>query len=133
MALSAIYNLDRHTPPMKLLLLSLLLATAHAAPASFNGKWKIQRNAAGRESSLECTFTQKENDLTGTCNTDRGAVGISGKVDGQKVTWTYRSDSEGGAVTVVYRGTADSANKVTGTVTAVEFGIEGEFTATQSN
>jgi len=104
----------------------------HAADPSLNGAWRIHRNAAGRESSQECSFTQKDGLLTGTCTSDRGPVEISGKVDGKKVTWTYKSDSEGGPVTVVYKGAFDSPARISGTVSALEFGIEGEFTATPS-
>jgi hypothetical protein len=44
-----------------------------------------------------------------------------------------KSDSPGGPVTVVYTGTVDSgATKITGKVAAIEFSIEGEFTATRS-
>jgi hypothetical protein len=59
-------------------------------------------------------------------------VQISGKVDGTKVTWTYKGESPGGVVTVVYTGTVESPLKITGKVTAVEFSIEGEFTATRA-
>ena len=123
--------------PMRLVLLSLLLASAAvlapaADDASLSGKWQIQRSAAGRESQLDCTFTQKNSDLTGSCSSDRGKVEISGKVDGKSVTWTHKSESEGGPVTVVYQGTVESATKITGKVTAIEFSIEGEFTATRS-
>jgi hypothetical protein len=113
-----------------------LAASAALVPAadeaSLSGKWQIERNAAGNQSQQDCTFTQKSLDLTGTCSSDRGTVEISGKVDGKSVTWTYKGDSPGGPVTVVYKGTFDSANKITGTVTAVEFSIGGEFTATRS-
>jgi len=123
---------------MKITLLAFLLAVAAvAAPAaddaSLSGKWQIQRSAAGNESQQDCTFTQKNSDLTGTCNSaDRETVQISGKVDGKNVTWTYKGDSPGGVVTVVYTGTVESANKITGKVMAVEFSIEGDFTATRA-
>lgn len=118
---------------MRVLLLSVLMVSAAAdETTSLNGKWQIQRVAAGRESQQECTFTQTKNDLTGSCTSDRGTVEISGKVDGKKVTWTYKGDSEGGPVTVVYVGTFNSANRIVGTVSAVEFGVTGDFTATQS-
>ena len=84
------------------------------------------------KSRQDCTFTQKANDLTGTCSSDAGPVQITGKVDGKSVTWTYKGDSAGGPVTVVYKGTIDSVDRIAGTVTAVEFSIEGEFTATRS-
>jgi hypothetical protein len=124
--------------PLKIPLVAFLLAAAAvlapaADDASLTGKWQIQRSAAGNDSRQDCTFAQKNNDLTGTCNsTDRGTVQISGKVDGKSVTWTYKGESPGGPVTVVYTGTVESANKITGKVTAVEFSIEGDFTATRS-
>ena len=115
----------------------LLTAAAVVVPAaddsSLTGKWQIQRSAAGNESQQDCTFTQKDNDLTGTCtSTDRGTVQISGKVDGKSVTWTYKGESPGGTVTVVHKGTVESSSKITGTLIAVEFSIEGEFTATRA-
>lgn len=123
---------------MKIPLIALLLAAAAvpapaADDASLTGKWQIQRSAAGNESQQDCTFTQKNGDLTGTCNsTDRGTVEISGKVNGKNVTWTYKGESPGGPVTVIYTGTVESATRITGKVTAVEFSIEGDFTATRS-
>ena len=72
------------------------------------------------------------NDLTGSCTSDNGPVKISGKIDGKKATWTYKSQHDGSPLTVIYKGTLDSLTKITGTVSAVEFGIDGEFTATRS-
>ena len=61
--------------------------------------------AAGNEGQQECTFTQKDRDLTGSCSSDRGTVEISaGKVDGKNVTWTCKGDSTGGTATLVYKG-----------------------------
>ena len=102
--------------------------------ATVSGKWQVHLSAAGRESEVTCTLTQKDGDLTGNCRNERGPAELTGKVEGKKVTWTYKTDSEGGPVTLVYRGVhsgaADSASKITGTITAVEFGVDGEFTAT---
>jgi hypothetical protein len=115
----------------------LLAASAMLAPAaddvSLTGKWQIQRSAGGNESQQDCTFTQKNNDLSGTCETaDRPSVQFTGKVEGKNVTWTYKTDSPGGPVTVIHKGVIDSPNKITGTLTAVEFSVDGEFTATRS-
>lgn len=117
-------------------ILLLLAASAALAPAaedpSLTGKWQLQLSAAGRESRLECTFDQKSADLTGTCTNDRGTQQLTGKVEGKTANWTFKSDSEAGPVTVVFKGTLESPTKITGTVTAVEFSVEGEFTATLS-
>ena len=116
------------------LLALLLLATTAAEEASLSGKWKVKRSANGNDSEQECSITQKDGTLSGTCvSAGREPVKISGKVDGKSVTWTYKGDSPGGMVTVVYKGTLESANKISGTVTAVEFNVEGEFSATRGN
>jgi len=119
-----------------LFLVFLLAAVAVLVPAaddsSIAGNWQVHTSAAGREGKADCALVQKSGELTGTCTTDRGTVPIAGKVEGKRVTWTYKTDSEGGPVTVVFDGTAESADKMAGKVTALEFSIEGEFTATRS-
>ena len=118
---------------MRSLFLSLLLAAAavaaNAADApSLNGKWKIHISVAGNERDAECTFTQKDTDLSGSCTSDQGATQFSGKVDGAKVSWTYKSDYQGTPITLNYQGTLDSA-KITGTVEVPEYSVAGDFTA----
>ncbi|MBI4909234.1 MAG: hypothetical protein HY820_36780 [Acidobacteria bacterium] len=109
-------------------------AVAYAADAEgLSGKWSVHTSAAGRENDQTCEFAQKGADLTGNCKSQRGTVNVTGKVDGKKVTWTYKSESEGGMVTVVFNGTSESATKMSGTVLAVEYSVEGEFSATRAN
>jgi hypothetical protein len=123
---------------MKLLILTVVLAftsvSAYGADnASIGGKWNIHSNIAGNESDSVCTLTQKDTDLTGTCKTDQGESQASGKVDGNKISWSYKSDYNGSPLTVKYSGTFDSAaNKITGSVTVEEFGVDGDFTATSA-
>ena len=122
---------------MKTLLLSFLLASAAglataADNTSFNGKWQIHVSIAGNDSDQDCSLTQKDRNLTGTCTSERGTVNISGTVDENKVTWTYKSEYEGSPLTVTYTGTLDSPAKITGTVNVEEFGMQGQFTANQS-
>jgi hypothetical protein len=123
---------------MGLLFLStLFLGTAvallpAAEDASLTGQWKIHRVANGNESEQTCTVTQSGNDLAGTCRSEQGEVKMIGKVDGKQVSWTYKADRDGTVVTVVHRGQLDSATKITGTLTAVEFGVDGNFVATLS-
>jgi preprotein translocase subunit SecD len=115
-----------------LVLFAAAVVVLAADESSLSGEWQIHRSAAGNESKQTCTFAQKNNDLSGTCSSDQGQVKISGKVDGKNVTFTYKTEREGSPLTVIYRGTVDSATKIRGSVSAVEFGIDGEFTATRS-
>ena len=115
----------------------MLLPTAAAVlmfaqGASLTGKWDVHLNVGGTDRDQTCTFTQKDNDLTGTCDTDNGAVQIAGKVDGKKVTWAFKSAYNGSPLTVTFRGSIDSPTKISGPVIVEEMGIEGSFTATPS-
>ena len=122
---------------MKTLLLfvatAALAAAAVSAAAADNvsvaGIWHIHDSIAGNESDSDCTFVQKDADLTGTCATEKGTVTLTGKVDGKKVTWSYKSEFNGSPLTVNHEGTLSADNKMTGTTSVPEYSVEGEFTA----
>jgi len=119
---------------MKTILISLLLVVAGAADkAALAGKWQIHINIADHESDQSCTFVQNGNDLSGTCASTGGTSALTGKVDDKKITWTYKVNGSSGPVTLNYRGALNSATNMTGSVNVEEYGVEGEFTATQSN
>lgn len=105
---------------------------AAADNASFAGKWQVHTSIAGQDHDSTCTFDQKDSDLTGSCTTERGDLKITGKVDGKKITWSYKSEYEGTPLTVNHEGTLGADNKITGTVSVPEFGVDGDFTATPS-
>ena len=118
---------------MKTLLVSLLLgAAALAAPADnpkFAGKWQVHSSIAGTEVDMVCTFTQKDDALAGNCVSDQGTVEITGKVNGDKVSWSYKTEYQGTPLTVKYDGAVDSDNKIKGSVDVPEFGVGGDFAA----
>lgn len=119
----------------RLALLSLVaLATValRAQPASVAGTWTVRADISGNQSESSCAFTQKESDLTGTCNSDRGSVMITGKVDGKTVNWQFDTQYEGQTLTVYYTGTSQSAEKITGSVNVQPMNVSGEFTATKA-
>jgi hypothetical protein len=120
---------------MKSLLVFALLASAAALAADTTplaGKWKIHSSIAGNESDGECTLTQKDNQLGGSCKTTDGKDSPAvGSVDGTKITWSFESEYNGTALTITYTGTLDAvAGKVSGNVNVEPFGVDGEFTAT---
>jgi|WetSurMetagenome_2_1015567.scaffolds.fasta_scaffold655542_1 hypothetical protein len=102
-----------------------------AQQATVTGKWQIQTVVMGNESTSSCTFEQKDNVLTGTCERPGGQAGakITGKVDGAKVTLSLAAEYEGNALTVDYTGTLKDG-VIKGTVLVSPFGVDGEFTAT---
>jgi len=120
----------------KLSLAILLLSAAAIAPAADNsvlsGKWQVHSVIGGTENDQACTFIQKDNTLTGNCTSDQGTVKITGKVEEKKISWSYESEYNGTPLTAKYSGRLDSTNKITGAMSVEAFGVEGEFTATQS-
>ena len=119
-------------------LLTVILAASSAAffaaaydAGPMTGTWQLHQDIAGNESDQTCTFTQTGGDLSGTCESALGSVKISGKVEDKKVSWMFKSEYNGGPLTMKYKGTLD-ANKIVGNVSVEEYGVEGEFTAVQS-
>jgi hypothetical protein len=96
------------------------------------GKWKLHNSVAGNESDMNCTFTQKEGDLTGVCEGEQGPVNITGKVDGKNVNWVYKGTYNGSPITLTYKGAVDEKNTLNGSLTVEEFGVEGTFSASQA-
>jgi len=118
----------------RLLLFALALVPIGAAaqPVSVGGRWEVSANVGGTASNMTCTFTQKDTDLTGSCETDQAPYEVAGKVDGKTVTWQFKTEYEGQTLTVVYSGTLDSPDKFAGTVDVQPLGVSGDFNATRA-
>ena len=119
-----------------LLLCSLLAASAafvYAADTpSITGKWQVHISVSGNDSDQVCTFTQKDDALSGTCTSERGTFELNGNITGNKVKWSYKSEYEGTPLTVKFEGALDSESRMKGSVDVPEFGASGDFSATQS-
>jgi hypothetical protein len=122
---------------MKILLLSALLVSSTlpslaADNASLTGKWKIHSSIAGNESDCECTLTQTDDAISGTCfSAEMKEVQATGKVEGTKVNWSYESVYDGSPITVKYTAKPNVIDgKFTGTVYVDPYGVDGDFTAT---
>lgn len=120
---------------MKTLILACSLAAAAvSAPAagqpSLTGKWLLHLSVVGNENDATCQFSQNGNELSGSCAAEQGTTQLAGKIDDKKVSWSYKIDYNGQPLTLKYAGTLAAPEKITGSVTVEEFGVEGEFTAT---
>jgi hypothetical protein len=103
------------------------LVQAQTTP-SINGKWKIH-TVMVQESDSTCAFTQKETELTGACEGDSGKFNITGKVEGNKVNWSFKTDYNGSPLTISYQGKLDSDSKMSGSTSVAEMSLDGDFTA----
>ena len=119
-------------PAVPLLFASALVLAAEDAP-SLTGRWQVHNNIVGNESDQACNLTQTKDEVTGTCSSRTGEVKITGKVDGKKITWSYKSEYGGSPLTVNYEGKFEAAGKIAGTVNVPEFSADGDFTAVRSN
>jgi hypothetical protein len=81
---------------------------------------------------MACTFVQQDSKITGKCGSDTGSFDITGRVDGNKVSWSFKTEYNGTSLTVSYEGTIDAATGIKGTVNVPEASASGDFTATQS-
>jgi hypothetical protein len=88
--------------------------------------------AAGAESTRTCALARAGNEIGGSCSVDHGPVRVTATVEGRKVTWTYRAKRDGKPLTVIYRGVIESPDVIKGSVLAVAYGIDDEFTATRA-
>ena len=115
-----------------LVLLCIAAITSAADPPAVSGKWQVHVTIGNYDNTFTCAFTQKDAALTGNCASDAGPEQLTGNVDGNKVTWTYKTEYNGQAITVNYDGAFDSATtKISGNVSVPELSADGEFTATQ--
>jgi hypothetical protein len=105
---------------------------AQTQSSSVTGNWTVRADVSGNQSESNCTFTQKETELTGSCKSDRGTVMIIGRVEDKTVSWQFDTQYEGQTLTVYYSGTSQSAEKITGTINVQPMNASGEFTATKT-
>ncbi len=120
-------------PVRSVFLVVILMTAVVLAPAaeqtSLTGKWQLHLSIAGNESDATCDLTQSGNELSGACRAETGTAKLAGKVEANKVTWSYKIDYNGSPLTLQYSGTLGAESKINGSVTVEEFGVAGEFTA----
>src|SRR5208337_3486338 len=104
---------------------------AVAAETSVAGKWQVKTNIAGSEGASVCTFAQKDLALSGACTGDDGDHPLTGKIEGDKVTWEYKTEFNGAPLTIVFTGSLKDGKKLEGTVEVQPMGVTGDFSATQ--
>jgi hypothetical protein len=112
-------------------IVALMPVLVAAQPPSVAGKWEVNANVGGTATYMECTFTQKDAELSGNCEGEQGPRAISGKIDGKSVAWQFNTQWEGQTLTVYYKGTLQTAEKITGSVDVQPLSVSGEFTATR--
>jgi hypothetical protein len=117
---------------MSLLFIMFMAIAVDAAAAdipSLAGKWAVHMNIAGNEADLSCTFSQKENELSGNCTGDQASGPIKGAIEGSKAKWTMQNEKNNTAIE--YDGTVGSDGKITGKNNVPQYSVGGDFSATR--
>ena len=96
---------------------------------SLTGKWMVHASVAGNEADMDCTFVQKNSQLTGSCTSERSSGPIKGTVDGKNTAWTMQNEKSG--TTTEYAGTMNSRDKISGKINVPQYNVDGEFAATR--
>src|ERR1700738_3989255 len=109
----------------------LLASSAYAAP-NLTRQWPTHQSIPGNESDQPCNLVAAGNKITGSCKPQDKDLPVTGTVDGNKVTWQYQSEYNGSPLTLIYTATLGDSGKIAGPVEVKEFGITGDFTATQA-
>lgn len=111
---------------------SMAAVSAPAHPADsldLTGPWALHNSIEGNESDEDCTFTQADNKLTGSCKTADQTMKVTGSVDGKKVSFQYNAEYQGSTLTVTYNATVDNSESFSGTVYVDPYSVSGQFTA----
>lgn len=113
---------------MKRLLLFFATAALMFA-ADITGTWEFQVESDMGTGTPTFTFKQADTQLTGTYKGQLGEAPLSGKVDGNKVEFSFEVAPAGDKLAVKYSGTIDGG-KMKG---SVDFGgqAKGTFSATK--
>jgi hypothetical protein len=107
------------------------LAAAQAAPTapSLTGTWTFTVTTDAGAGTPTVTLTQKADSLTGHySSTTFGEQDLKGSVTSRDFTFQFNADVGGQSLSVVYKGTIESADALKGTVTFAGVGA-GTFTA----
>ena len=105
-------------------------AAVHAADSlDLTGQWSLHNSIEGNESDEDCTFSQADNKITGSCKTAEQTMKVTGSLDGKKVSFQYNAEYQGSTLTLTYNATVDNPESFSGTVDVDPYSVSGQFTA----
>jgi opacity protein-like surface antigen len=110
-------------------LVCAVATSAFAADVTMAGKWTVSVSVSGNEGTADCTFVQTGSDLSGSCVGQDGEHKLTGKVDGNKLTFQYEIDYNGTPLTLGYSATVTDPDQITGVVSVQPVNVDGDFTA----
>ncbi len=100
-----------------------------AASPDLTGQWTLHNSIAGNESDEDCSFSQEDTKISGSCKAAEQNVKVTGGIDGKKLTFKYDVEYQGSMLTLTYNATLDDPDNIAGTVDVQPYDVSGEFTA----
>lgn len=101
---------------MKTTLIALCLLAAPRLAADAAGSWNIEGTLGGKPLSVVCSLQHKGTTLAGTCSSASYNAEATGAAEGDNITFTYKYNSNGSIVTLVFVGVVETPTLMTGTV-----------------
>ena len=109
-------------------LLTLVLALAPAFAADVTGTWYFAVELSVGSGSPTFVFKQTGEKLTGTYSGSLGEAPLAGKVEGDRIEFSFEASTAGEKFRATYTGTIKDAKAMSGKVDYGEFG-SGTWTA----
>ncbi len=122
--------MKRFTVPIALVIFAAS-ALAQAAP-DITGTWTTQTEVQGIAVNETCDLHQAADGvLSGTCDTAVGKYKISGKINGNSVTFSHPAAYQGEDMTVSFFGKVDSSTSISGSIDMQPLNAGGAFAMTK--
>jgi hypothetical protein len=109
-------------------LLVLLLNLAPAWAADVTGTWNFAVELGVGSGSPIFVFKQQGDKITGTYSGTLGEAPVTGKIEGDKIEFSFEANAAGEKFRAVYKGVVKNGNTMQGTVDYGQVG-DGTFTA----
>lgn len=86
------------------------VAVKAADPAKVAGAWEMTSQGRQGPQTSNITFEQDGGKIKGSIKGARGETPFEGTVDGNKITFTVKRQTQNGEITITYNGAVDGDN-----------------------
>jgi len=110
-------------------LLGSSVTSVRAQDANVAGNWTLTMETPQGVRDINLTFTQEELELGGTIELMNSTRPLTGKVEGNKVTFSFAVPTPQGTFTLDFAGTVEENKKISGTMNSSGGQFPTTFTA----
>ncbi len=115
---------------MKSLLLAVLVSAGLLSTTTdVSGDWTIAGDVQGVAINENCTFTQTDTKLAGTCTNTGKQFDTTGTVEDKKVTFKHAGQYQGDPLTLTFTGVVRDDGSLSGAIYVDPLAVDGNFAA----